>query len=185
MTQSPSRASGFGSRFFAVIIDALVLFPFALLLGKLIQWPGRIPVLGALIYGIMFPAYHIVLLGLFGQTVGKKIAGLRVELIDGGVIRWRQAFLRHAVDLCFALILIGGWISVLSEPRQFQNAKYYTLLKPELPFFIWGGYAWTAWIWSELIVMFLNRRRRAFHDFIAGTWVVQRRVTASKPIALS
>jgi uncharacterized RDD family membrane protein YckC len=76
------------------MMDALLLFPFALLLGKLIQWPSPIPILGAVIYGLMFPLYHIVLLGLFGQTVGKKIGGLSVESINGES-SMRQAILRH------------------------------------------------------------------------------------------
>jgi uncharacterized RDD family membrane protein YckC len=184
MNKSTQQVSGFGSRFMAVIIDGLVLFPFALLLGKFIQWPSPIPVLGAVLYGLMFPVYHIVLLALFGQTLGKKVVGLRVELIDGELIKWRQAILRHVVDLCFALILVAGWISVLAD-HQFQTVRYYTLLKPKLPFFIWAGNVWTAWIWSELLIMLLNRRRRALHDFIAGTWVVQRRAPASNQIASS
>ena len=36
------------------------------------------------------------------------------------------------------------------------------------------------WIWSELIVMLTNRRRRALHDFIAGTVVIRRRVEPFK-----
>jgi uncharacterized RDD family membrane protein YckC len=35
-----------------------------------------------------------------------------------------------------------------------------------------------VWIWIELIVMLTNRRRRALHDFIAGTVVIRRRVEA-------
>ena len=31
-----------------------------------------------------------------------------------------------------------------------------------------------AWVWSEFIVMLTNRKRRALHDFIAGTVVVIR-----------
>ena len=29
------------------------------------------------------------------------------------------------------------------------------------------------WIWSEFIVLLTNRKRRAIHDFIAGTVVVR------------
>ena len=37
----------------------------------------------------------------------------------------------------------------------------------------------TAWVWGELIVLLTNRKRRALHDFIAGTVVVQ---TSSKAL---
>jgi uncharacterized RDD family membrane protein YckC len=29
------------------------------------------------------------------------------------------------------------------------------------------------WIWSEFLVMMTNKRRRALHDFMAGTVVVR------------
>lgn len=40
---------------------------------------------------------------------------------------------------------------------------------------IWATGVETAsliWFWSEFIVMLLNKRRRALHDFIAGTIVI-------------
>ena len=30
------------------------------------------------------------------------------------------------------------------------------------------------WIWSEFVVMLTNKRRRALHDFIAGTVVIRK-----------
>jgi uncharacterized RDD family membrane protein YckC len=30
-----------------------------------------------------------------------------------------------------------------------------------------------VWIWSEFITMLFNKRRRAIHDYIAGTVVVR------------
>ncbi len=34
------------------------------------------------------------------------------------------------------------------------------------------SFALNVWIWSEVIVLLFNRRKRALHDFIAGTVVV-------------
>ena len=183
MTVSTHDVAGFTSRFAAIIIDIIVLFPLAVLLGKLMQYPREVALLGAVAYGLMYPLYNILLVGWFGQTVGKKVAGIRVEMVEGARITWKSAFLRHALDLLFGVVLIVGWISVLSDPAFISVGhvpRYYTLLKPKQSIFIWTGRFWTAWIWGELIVMLLNRRRRALHDFIAGTWVVQTRVTESE-----
>ena len=41
----------------------------------------------------------------------------------------------------------------------------------------WTGYATIAasvWVYSEFIVMLTNEKRRALHDFIAGTIVIVR-----------
>ena len=188
MTHPTHHVAGFGSRLAAMLIDTLVLFPVAVLLGKLMQFPRTVALLGAVAYGLMYPLYNILLLGWFGQTVGKMVVGIRVELVDASEIKWKSAFLRHAVDLFFAFILIFGWISVLSDPSLdaiVDNLKYYTMLKPKQPFFIWAGRLWTVWIWGELIVMLLNKRRRALHDYIAGTWVVHTRVAEPKVASLS
>jgi len=44
-------------------------------------------------------------------------------------------------------------------------------LSPE--FFIIYSVAINIWIWSELLVLLTNRRKRAIHDFMAGTVIVK------------
>jgi uncharacterized RDD family membrane protein YckC len=39
----------------------------------------------------------------------------------------------------------------------------------------WVNTANQVWMWSEVVVMLFNRRRRALHDFIAGTVVTSDR----------
>ena len=47
---------------------------------------------------------------------------------------------------------------------------------------VWGkyvAYASAAWGWSELVYLLFNVKRRALHDFIAGTVVVYEPVEAA------
>jgi uncharacterized RDD family membrane protein YckC len=37
------------------------------------------------------------------------------------------------------------------------------------------------WVWGELIVLLTNRKRRAIHDFIAGTIVVHASSSTAVP----
>lgn len=37
--------------------------------------------------------------------------------------------------------------------------------------------AMNIWIWSEFIIMLTNKKRRALHDFIAGTVVIHKEAT--------
>jgi uncharacterized RDD family membrane protein YckC len=183
MAVSTHHVAGFTTRLVAIIVDTIVLFPLAVLLGKLMQYSKEVALPGAVAYGLMYPLYNILLLGLLGQTIGKKVAGIRVEMVEGSSITWKGAFLRHVMDLLFVSILICGWIAVLSDPAFVAVAhipRFYTLLKPKQSIFVWTGRLWTAWIWSELIVMLLNKKKRALHDFIAGTWVVHTRVAESQ-----
>ena len=38
------------------------------------------------------------------------------------------------------------------------------------------------WLLAELIVMLLNRKRRALHDFVAGTVVISLRKPVNEPL---
>jgi uncharacterized RDD family membrane protein YckC len=37
----------------------------------------------------------------------------------------------------------------------------------------WVSWLQTAWVWSEVVTMLFNKRRRALHDYLAGTVVVK------------
>lgn len=38
-----------------------------------------------------------------------------------------------------------------------------------------------VWIWSEVVVVLFNKRKRALHDFIAGTVVIQKQFSEQSP----
>jgi len=129
----------------------------------------------------LYAAYTIYCHGRFGQTLGKHFMGIRVVLTTGERIDWREAWLRSSVDVMLALLGIIASFVALST---IADADYYGVgwrqrnlnlhaLQPA-----WLGWIATVralWMWSEVIVMLFNKRRRAFQDFIAGTVVVAER----------
>jgi uncharacterized RDD family membrane protein YckC len=38
-----------------------------------------------------------------------------------------------------------------------------------------------VWMWSEVVVVLFNKRKRALHDFIAGTVVIQKKFAEQSP----
>jgi uncharacterized RDD family membrane protein YckC len=167
----------FWQRFFALWIDFFVLLP----LIALQMWLSSLSKTCALVQIIpmtfVFIGYHIYLHGRFGQTAGKWVMGIRVVKLNGERIGWREAWLRSSVDIGFASL---GDISrtialVRLSDADFdvgwrQRAQAIIALEPHT--LRWVGFAAGCWGWSEVFVMLLNRRRRALHDFIAGTVVV-------------
>ena len=120
--------------------------------------------------------YSVLLHYYFGQTLGKWVLGLRV--VDNQTerqITLRQALLRDSVIIVINLSLmflimfsvIGGQ-SV--DSATFQSAQ------------IAVGYVAIGWALLEIITCIFNRKRRALHDFIAGT-VVVRTKTAGQSFA--
>ena len=181
----------FSQRFAAIWIDLFALLP----LGFLNAWLESLSKTAAILLVIpmsaAYCAYTIYCHGRFGQTVGKRAMGIRVVRTTGERIGWREAWLRSSVDVAFAIL---GVISLFVALGAIPDAKYYGVgwidrgrnlraLEPS-----WRG--WTShmsqiWIWSEVIVMLFNKRRRALHDFIAGTVVTADRKTAEREMSVA
>ena len=167
----------FGQRFAAMWIDFFVLLPLMVAEG----WLGSVSKGAALALvipmAIAYVAYTIYYHGRFGQTIGKRMMGIRVVRTTGERIGWREAWLRSSIDVLFATL---GGVGSLVALAAIGDADYYgvgwmqraqNLAAHEPAWLAWTGTATQIWVWSELVVMLFNKRRRALHDFIAGTVV--------------
>ena len=70
---------------------------------------------------LLWVAYYALLEGLFGATVGKRLAGLRVTDLEGRGIGWQAAILRNLARLLDALpflYLLGGILTLSSRQHQ-------------------------------------------------------------------
>ena len=158
----------FWPRFYAPSVYAVVLWPMTGILPMLITYfsdmseEQRSTVYS--ITAVLIPIYSIVMHGSFGATVGKMVC--KVVVLDSKTknrIGYKQAFLRDSVPIVLTIMWVV-WASRLE--------------KTESPVESWGSYAvpiiYAGWFVVETVTMLTNRKRRAIHDFIAGS-VVQRR----------
>lgn len=171
--------AGFWRRFAAFWIDALIFLPasgmYYLFSDKsrmfLAYWfvPG-------LALGLLFNVY---LVRRYGGTPGKLIMKTRIALVDGSPVTTRAAFLRHAV--LFALGALSS-LGLLMGSLQMSDDLYGSLgyiartkmltdLAP--PWYLVVTILIQLWVWGEFVTMLFNKRRRAVHDFMAGTVVVR------------
>jgi uncharacterized RDD family membrane protein YckC len=70
---------------------------------------------------LLWVAYYAVLEGLFGQTIGKRLTGVRVTDPEGRPIGWQAAILRNLGRLLDALpflYLLGGILTLSSRQHQ-------------------------------------------------------------------
>lgn len=170
--------ANFGQRFGAILVDTLVLLPLAVVdvwlrsTSKTVAFIIVIPMTAA------FCAYSLYLHARSGQTIGKRVMNIRVVKVSGARIGWRESWLRSSVDISFAVL---GVIASLVALATISDADFYgvgwkqqtqNLLAHQPAWLAWTVTASQIWVWSELIVMLLNKRRRSLHDFIAGTVVV-------------
>lgn len=172
--------AGFWKRFCAGIIDMFVFLPFLYLFYLLESISISTALVSAIISSILFVSYSIFFHYKFGATLGKMAAGVKVTLPDGSPIGLKQALLRSSVDVAFSIFAVIAQIIAInsSEPDKFlslgwgDRAHYLFALYPAWYFFV--NVSSQIWYWGELIVLLFNKRKRALHDFIAGTVVIKK-----------
>jgi uncharacterized RDD family membrane protein YckC len=155
-------------RFWAGVVDGFVLLP--------LQWLDSW-VLGAnrpaaiLIAWMMFsfPAYwlySVLMHGFYGQTLGKKALGIKVLDVSESPISMRQAFLRDSIYIVINTIALMISISLVLSGRP-RDSKTISMADMIL------GMGALLWFVAEILTCLMNQKRRAVHDFIAGTVVVK------------
>lgn len=172
--------AGFWIRSGAAIVDAALIAPLALGIFYVQTFNFALAVILAVVSSILFAMYNVYFNAVYGGTLGKLIAGIRVTMPNGGKIGWREAWYRSSIDLVFAgLFLILELTSLYRldwEMYQSQNFNdRLDMLVDQYP--AWHqtvDYANGIWVWGELIVLLLNQRKRAIHDYIAGTVVIHK-----------
>jgi uncharacterized RDD family membrane protein YckC len=180
--------AGFLKRFLALTIDAFIIIPLSFLpMALFLVSVHRVTAITAILLAVTLGiAYNVVCLALWGKTLGKKVANIKVVRVDGTDISWREAFMRSLVDLIIALISVGGHATAILtvSDELYLAALNAEMLSPEYMNYMqelerinlvpaWFGYLSLAWAISELVTIFFNQKKRALHDFIAGTVVIK------------
>jgi len=108
--------------------------------------------------------YSILFHAKFGQTLGKMKERIQViDVSEERPITFRQALIRDS----FPLLCSFGYIILLVLG---YTEQYVAFGKPLHYFLYYGFYVWLA---LEVITMLFNKKRRAIHDYMAGTVVVR------------
>lgn len=171
--------AGFWRRFGAYWIDVVILLPLAGV-AYLVAEQSRMIYLCWLVSGLVIGVwFHFYLVARYGGTPGKLLLRTRIAMLDGGTITAKAAALRYAV--LFALSVLSS-IAFTIAVWNMSDQEFFSLGYVERSQrLVVSAPAWyqvvailtQVWIWGEFISMLSNRKRRAVHDFIAGTVVVK------------
>lgn len=156
----------FFPRLAALLIDGFIMIPLAIL----DDWFRTAEFSPAFFYVwiplslMVTPVYKIAMHGRYGQTLGKMYMNVKVVSLTEGPITFAQATVREAPQLLFNLasIFIGlRFLGVGPEDESFQKA--------------YGFVVTLAGFWSlaDIVTFWTNDKRRALHDYLAGTVVVK------------
>lgn len=175
------RYASFWQRLLGLIVDFAIVHLPLLVVQLYIEARSRL-----LAIALYFPlhllpyAYEVYFHAKRGQTIGKTIARAKVVTHDGFPIGWRIAAVRSSVWIALVLAfsharIVGLWRMPdigYTDLTWVERSRALARLSPTPPLLAMMS-EW--WYWGEVIVMLLNRERRALHDFIAGTIVVDTR----------
>ena len=159
----------FWRRILARFLDGLVFAPLTLY-GHFLLLPGRG---NAVFYAWNFLTisaywmYCALMHAQYGQTLGKKAVSVKViDVSKSRIPSIEHAFLREVPGIIFSALWLveflhyvlatgSGVRGRIAFPSQILNR------------------AWIWWLVIELGTMLANAKRRAIHDFIAGTVVLR------------
>lgn len=170
--------AGFWRRLGAGLLDMAIYFPFGLLtlwVYSQSQLAPSIWLLPLIFFGVWFNVYLVI---RYGGTPGKLLLGLRIVRVDGAPVGYKESVLRY-----LPLLISGALIStaLVFASWQLSEAEYMGLaFKPRYMRMEQLAPSWyqqvlaleQIWILGEFFVMMTNAKRRAIHDYIAGTVVV-------------
>ena len=170
--------SGFWLRLGANLLDIIIFMPFASAIlfinsfGLYIYFVTLIPNLFFLFF------YHIYLPKRYGGTPGKLAVGIKIIKIDSSTIGWKESILRHSIYLIFSIISISMTIiaifladyEIYVNLTTLEKSAYLSRLSPGNNII---SILSNIWVWSEIIMLLFNKRKRAIHDYIAGTVIVK------------
>ena len=172
--------AGFWKRFCAGWVDAFIILPLAFLFLWLEGFDRTLAIFITIPASMLFAMYHVYFNARFGGTPGKLAVSIRIAKPNGMRIGWPEAWKRSAVDLVFAflVLVVEVWALLQVVPEHYASLGWSerTLLLADYqpPWYNLVTILQNVWIWSEVVVLLFNKRKRAIHDFIAGTVVIKK-----------
>ena len=167
------------TRIAAKLIDFVVMLPVA---GLILYINGLSK--SAYFYAILpnlaiYILYDVYLVKRYGGTPGKLLMGLKIVQKNGDDVDWHASFMRYIVTFCLSIsgIFIMLWSLSFIDDTNYVNMGFFKrmqILNDFNPFMSKiQTFTTLSWILAGIIAILSNKRKRAIHDFIAGTVVVK------------
>lgn len=159
-----------GSRILASLIDSLLAIPVTIATMMLANLFNSPKLNFALTIGMSaIPVLYVILLhGFYGQTLGKMAMKLQVLDISERPITFTQAVIRSLPQLLPVFISASTMSEqLLSQTDNESSNDFFGMIisATYVLYFVWSI--------GDIISALVTEKKRALHDFIAGTVVVR------------
>jgi uncharacterized RDD family membrane protein YckC len=167
------RYQTFWPRFWSGWIDTLVFIP--LWVVSYFIWKNHqhlsvyLVLFWYAINSFSYLIYSVLMHGKFGQTLGKMATSVKVCDISENQLSMSQAIRRDIIPLGLAAIDI-----VIYAPKILSGVDIWDASAMNYDaYFGFMEFASLGWFMTEIITMLFSQKRRALHDFIAGSVVIR------------
>lgn len=125
ITAIPIRFAGFWMRFWAYLLDLIVIGsinriiinPIFRFFDLSLQDPGIFaPV--SIVTAITFYGYFVLMTKFFGQTLGKMVFGLRVVTLAGKPLSWNTVLFREWIGRFISVTLFVSYVIIAFLPKK-------------------------------------------------------------------
>jgi uncharacterized RDD family membrane protein YckC len=173
---------GFWQRLAAYALDFAILVPYALVARQLINTSRSAYLVNLILGTILAIVFEVYLVKRFGGSPGKLIMGIQIAKLDGSKVGYRQAIIRYSVLFLISILSSAGLLMSLFSMSDLEYAAF-TSAQAHVRALEAGAPSWyqplqiagAVWVYSEFLVLLTNKKRRALHDFMAGTVVIEAR----------
>ena len=160
------RYDTFFKRLIAGIIDGFVFLPLNWTGDYLAENSGPDFALSwSVVQTIIWTLYVVIGHGKYGQTIGKRAMAIKVlDLDETNKIGYKRAFIRESV-----------WFFTSLAGSIYYIYFHYSTGSPHLEFTLIESFistTTTLWFILEIVTMFFNPKRRALHDLMAKSVVI-------------
>lgn len=161
---------GFWKRFLAVILDFLVL----LIPAVIVYWSlgllatslhSEIPIILQYLLFIIFEIFMIV---RYGGTPGKLILKMRIINTQGNYPNLKQALIRNVFQMINVVISMVMGVSSYDFTVISNSLSLWTEVASDLSIIL------APIMLADYLFIAFNQRKRALHDLMAGTYVVDK-----------
>lgn len=179
--RKPNIYPGIGRRFLATIIEGIVWLPF-LPFNIWIASLSPVMYLTAIAFEHLFFLWYLIYFHTrWGQSVGKMVMRIQVVRKTGSKIGWREAIWRYIPNIGMSIMmLIERTFSLIVYPDSYfgrgsNDVEIEKILSdPCFVIFVCSFVINFVWLSLDILTLLVNRKRRALHDYIAGTVVIRK-----------
>ena len=176
---------GFGKRFLAFIIDVCIWYSVIYIFKKIVL--GKISFAGWINVFIIDITEAVILISIvtffivkYGGTPGKVLLKIKIVSIHGGNLSIGRALLRQLITMASNIIvtlqqyyIVSIFMRIDKAVKSSDFSNFYDFRTDILVLAV-SGFICLIIFLSDSLLILANKRKRAIHDFLANSIVIQK-----------